>query len=97
MENFEQGRISKAAGGAQVTRCSANKYNPPHESNRVDTVSEVRTTLQLWLHITTVLLAFFLFKLGSCYLLSYILKAKKFADSAFQSRKICGKVRKSQH
>ena len=26
---FEKGRISKAAGGAQVTRCSANKYNPP--------------------------------------------------------------------
>ena len=27
---------------------------------------------------------------------SYILKAKKSADSTFQSQKICGKVRKSQ-
>ena len=45
----EEGRISKA-GAAQVTRCSSRPTHL-HESNRVDTVSEVRTALQLWLHI----------------------------------------------
>ena len=28
---------------------------------------------------------------------AYILKVKQFAESAFQSQKICGKVRKSRH
>ena len=37
------------------------------------------------------------FLFSSMMLRSYILKAKKFAESAFHSQKICGKVRKSRH